>query len=190
MKLSRHPRRRSSALSWSGAVPGRLSSGEAASVDSVGLRPTTTRNPRRPHPNNSLPELPGTPSASAGHRPVYRDHGFTVNPESGAGTALSLGLVAVVAFAGLLLTSIGAAQQVRWQTQLSADLSAVAGAAALRHGYDQCTVAAATAQRNHSELVSCELQQYGQVVIKVSRQVSLQLGGGSIQAIAKAGPRY
>jgi len=111
--------------------------------------------------------------------------------ERGSGTALSLGLIAVVAFVGLMLSSLGVAQQAKWQVQTAADMAAIAGASALRQGYDCTEIARKTATQNKADITGeCVIGTYGQVTVTVSRQLPAALGGRQIKTSARAGPRY
>jgi len=110
--------------------------------------------------------------------------------EAGSGTALALGLMGAVAMIGLFLSSLTTATQTRWQAQLAADLGAVAGATALRHGFDPCEIAREAVARNLAVYRTCELQPYGQVVVSVAVELNQFLGFRQISATARAGPRY
>ena len=131
---------------------------------------------------------------------------INTDPEKGSGSGLALALIAAIAAMGLMLSSLGAAQQARWQAQTAADLGAIAGASALRHGQDHCLIARESVRRNlgtgipgldfadfatrETSLVTCELQDLGQVLITVRVPLTRFLSRNSVTARAKAGPRY
>jgi hypothetical protein len=54
-----------------------------------------------------------------------------------------------------------------------------------------CAIAAETVAQNNAVLQQpCVVKEYGQFVVVVTRNLPLRLGGGTIQATARAGPRY
>ncbi|GAB3159096.1 hypothetical protein GCM10027059_04930 [Myceligenerans halotolerans] len=112
--------------------------------------------------------------------------------ERGAGTVLVLGIIgAVLTFAGGI-AALGAAQNGRGAAQSAADLGALAGAAALRGGFDACATATAAVARNGAEATSCRVQAAGMVRVEVRRAVALPgrwSSLGAARADARAGPR-
>ena len=109
--------------------------------------------------------------------------------ERGAGTVLVLALIAVVAFAGLVLAALGQAEAARGHAQASADLAALAGASAGRWGWDACGTARSAAARNEVKVVSCAEEPGGVVHISVTCPTPLGgLFGGVARASARAGP--
>ncbi|MCF4119596.1 histidine kinase [Antribacter sp. KLBMP9083] len=115
--------------------------------------------------------------------------------ERGAGTVLVLGVVAVALLLGLGLAVLGAAQAARGAAQAAADLGALAGATALRDGFDACVTAQEVVRRSGSRLVSCEPGGGGTVRVVAARAAGLQTPGpwagvlGEARAAARAGPR-
>lgn len=124
--------------------------------------------------------------AGRAHRTGERDR------ERGAGTVLVLGLVAVALLLAVGVAALGAAQNARGAAQSAADLGALAGATALRAGFDPCGTAHAAVSRNGAEVVACEVLGRGAVRVVAACPV----GGpgrafvpGSARASARAGPR-
>lgn len=127
-----------------------------------------------------------------GHGPERGGLGF--DPERGAGTVLVLGIVAAVLLLAVGIAALGAAQNARGTAQAAADLGAIAGATALRDGFDPCGTAGAAVVRNGAEIGSCEVLEGGVVRVAATRAAVGpvgELGGalGSARATARAGPR-
>ena len=103
-----------------------------------------------------------------------------------------LGLVAVVVLLGTVLAGLGQAQAVHASAQGSADLAALAGAEALRHGEDACGVAQEVAVRNGAVLDACLDEGGGVLRVDVHRDapaVARLVGSGArATAAARAGP--
>ncbi|QFU97014.1 hypothetical protein KDY119_00507 [Luteimicrobium xylanilyticum] len=112
--------------------------------------------------------------------------------ERGSGTVLVLGLVAVVVLLGTVLAGLGQAQAARSGAQGAADLAAVAGADALRHGEDACAVARVVAARNGGTVDACADEGGGVLRVEVHRAapgVARLVGSGArATAAARAGP--
>lgn len=114
----------------------------------------------------------------------------SADSESGAGTVLVLGIVAAVLLLAVGIAALGAAQNARGAAQAAADLGALAGATALRDGFDPCGTAGAAVARNGAELASCEVRGAGVVRIAATRAAVGPAGLlGSARATARAGPR-
>ncbi|PUB24011.1 secretion/DNA translocation related TadE-like protein [Promicromonospora sp. AC04] len=116
------------------------------------------------------------------------------DPERGAGTVLVLGIVAATLLLALGIAALGTAQNVRGATQAAADLGALAGATALRDGFDPCGTAGAVVARNGAEIASCEVLGGGVVRVVATRAAAGpggELGSalGQARASARAGPR-
>ncbi|MFE7504981.1 Rv3654c family TadE-like protein [Promicromonospora sp. NPDC057488] len=110
--------------------------------------------------------------------------------ESGAGTVLVLGIVAAILLLAVGIAALGAAQNARGAVQAAADLGALAGATALRDGFDPCGTAGAAVTRNGAELSSCEVRDGGVVRVAATRAAVGPAGVlGSARATARAGPR-
>lgn len=127
---------------------------------------------------------------TAGRRGAER--GVEPRSERGAGTVLVLGIVAVILLLAVATAALGAAQNARGSAQAAADLGALAGATALRDGFDPCGTAGAAVKRNGAEVASCEVLGAGTVRVVVTRKVAGpagELGGAQARAAARAGPR-
>lgn len=112
------------------------------------------------------------------------------DPERGAGTVLVLGIVAVVLLLALGIAALGAAQNIRGTAQAAADLGALAGATALRDGFDPCGTAGVAVSRNGAEMAACEVLGGGVVQVVATRAASGPGGElGRARASARAGPR-
>jgi hypothetical protein len=143
-------------------------------------------------------------------RPVVRD--AAQDPERGAGTVLTLGLVAAAATGLLLLSLLASAQSGRSAAQAAADLAALAVAEQIAGGFtgesareptresagsgegapvaddprlaSACAVGRATAEANGCVLTSCEDRGAGVVEVTASRRTI----AGVARAAARAGP--
>ena len=154
------------------------------------IRRPAVRAARFAQPASGQPIPSGHPVPTGHPVPVDLMNGAAPDPEAGAGTALALGLISVIAVLGIFLASLTAAAQQRWQAQLAADFGAIAGASALRHGLDYCDIARATVALNQATQTACELQEFGQVVVTVEMPLSQLFGFRHITTTARAGPRY
>ncbi|MEU4363709.1 Rv3654c family TadE-like protein [Promicromonospora sp. NPDC023987] len=118
------------------------------------------------------------------------ERGAGSDPERGAGTVLVLGIVAAVLLLAVGIAALGAAQNARGVAQAAADLGALAGATALRDGFDSCGTAGGAVARNGAEIASCEVLGGGVVRVVVTREASGPGGVlGKAGASARAGPR-
>lgn len=127
-----------------------------------------------------------------GGRAVDQPGGRAVDRERGSGTVLVLGLVAVTLLLVVGVGALGAAQNARGAAQSAADLAAIAGATALRDGFDPCGTARATVSRNGAEVAACEVLGGGVVRVAAARPVggpARALVPGRAHASARAGPR-
>jgi secretion/DNA translocation related TadE-like protein len=111
-------------------------------------------------------------------------------PERGAGTVLVLGVIAAILVLAFGIAALGAAQNARGAAQAAADLGALAGATALRDGFDPCGTARTAVARNGAAVAACEELGGGVVRVVVTR-VAAGPGGalGEARASARAGPR-
>jgi secretion/DNA translocation related TadE-like protein len=80
---------------------------------------------------------------------------------------------------------VASAHPGRRPAQPAADLSALAAAAALRHGGDACATARSVAERNGATVSACTVE--GDGVVRVGAQ--RRTGVGPAVAEARAGPR-
>lgn len=138
----------------------------------------------------------GTRPGERGGRPgAHNSDRSARHGERGAGTVLVLGVVAVALLLGLGLAALGAAQAARGAAQAAADLGALAGATALRDGFDACATAHEAVQRNGSRLVLCEPGGGATVRVVAARAADGPTPGpwagllGEARAAARAGPR-
>ena len=116
------------------------------------------------------------------------------DPERGAGTVLVLGIIAAALLLALGIAGLGTAQNTRGAVQAAADLGALAGATALRDGFDPCRTAGAAVTRNGAEIASCEVLAAGVVRVVATRAAvgpgsGLGVELGEARASARAGPR-
>ncbi|MEV0949729.1 Rv3654c family TadE-like protein [Promicromonospora sp. NPDC050249] len=110
--------------------------------------------------------------------------------ERGAGTVLVLGVIAVILVLAFGIAALGAAQNARGAAQAAADLGALAGATALRDGFDPCGTARTAVARNGAALAVCEELGGGVVRVVVTRAAAGPGGAlGAARASARAGPR-
>lgn len=119
-------------------------------------------------------------------------HASPTARERGAGAVMVLGIVAAVLLLGVGLAALASAQHARGAAQVAADLGALAGAAALRDGYDECARASAVVDRNGAETTSCTVPEAG--VVRVEVRSATRLPGafsslGAARAAARAGLR-
>lgn len=112
--------------------------------------------------------------------------------DTGAGTVLVVGLVAVVVLITAALAVVGRAQVARAEAQAAADLAALAGAAAAwtppgvrveAATPDGCVLAREVAVRNGADAVECR-QDGAQVRVVVRRHTAV----GTAVGRARAGP--
>jgi secretion/DNA translocation related TadE-like protein len=121
---------------------------------------------------------------SDGRRPVTR----CSSDELGSATVWAIalmGLLAAVAWIGLWAASVVALQH---HLDGSADLAALAGAAALQSGGDACAVARQTAKDNAATVVACSVSS-SDVLVTVEDRLQLPFGlPASFRSKARAGP--
>jgi secretion/DNA translocation related TadE-like protein len=101
-----------------------------------------------------------------------------------------LGIVSAVLLLAVGTAALGAAQNARGAAQAAADLGALAGATALRDGFDPCATAGAAVARNGARVASCAVLGGG-IVRVVATRAATGPGGvlGEARASARAGPR-
>lgn len=108
--------------------------------------------------------------------------------ESGSATVWALvgmGLCAAVGWISLLVAAVVAAQH---HLDGSGDLAALAGASALQHGEDACSVARQTAADNGVHVAACSVRS-SDVLITVEDAVPLPFEvSGRLRSAARAGP--
>ena len=108
--------------------------------------------------------------------------------ERGAVTVFAVACLAVLLLVGSALGVVAAMVRAHRAAQSAADLGALAAASALARGRDPCGPAAAIAEANGAELLSCEI--HGQDAL-----VTVEVAGprwlgqtGDLSAQARAGP--
>jgi secretion/DNA translocation related TadE-like protein len=146
-----------------------------------------TRVARDPRPRDSARDHLGWRGSG------WRESGRR-DPERGAGTVLILGIIGAVVLLAVGIAALGATQNARGAAQAAADLGALAGATALRDGFDPCGTAGAAVARNGAEIASCEVLGGGVVRVVATRAAvgpggKLAGGLGQARASARAGPR-
>ena len=108
--------------------------------------------------------------------------------QDGAGTVLAVAMMGVVLFVATAVAGVVAIVAGHRTAQSAADLTALAGAAALQDGADPCRRARAIAARNRASLTSCEVEGWNVSVSVVTR--SRPLLGQELELVARgrAGP--
>ena len=110
--------------------------------------------------------------------------------ESGSGTVLALGVIAVLLALAVGLTGLIQAQAAAGRARLAADLAALGGATALSSVLapaDPCAVAHQVAGAHRAQVVSC-LIEGEDVVVQVSVSTSVLGVPRSARGAARAGP--
>lgn len=110
--------------------------------------------------------------------------------ESGSGTVLALGVIAVLLALAVGLTGLVQAQAAAGRARLAADLAALGGATALSSilaPADPCTVAHQVAGANGAQVESCQIEGED-VVVQVSVSTSVLGLPRSARGAARAGP--
>ncbi len=132
--------------------------------------------------------LPGR--LPVGRQPSATRHGT----DRGSATIWLLGLAALIIAIALASVLRASAVLARHRLERAADLSALAGAAAIgRSGADPCTAAARVAEENGAQLAGCSTDlddsgRVGTVAVLLSRPAQLPLlGSYQLRARAKAG---
>lgn len=115
------------------------------------------------------------------------------HPEQGSGTALALGLVAVLLILLIFITGLFGVMTAKKRASTAADLSALAAADAargLREG-EPCEVAAQVAEDNETHLAGCAAPsgRQGTIDVRVTSKISGPFAFlGDADAISRAGP--
>ncbi|HET7357196.1 MAG TPA: Rv3654c family TadE-like protein [Nocardioidaceae bacterium] len=104
----------------------------------------------------------------------------------GSATVLAVVMLLVLGLAGALAAGLGGVLVAKRRAASAADLTALAGAAAVQRGDPGCAAAAAVAQANGARLVTCDVHAE---VVEVAVSVPVHaLGITDVQDRAKAGP--
>jgi secretion/DNA translocation related TadE-like protein len=108
--------------------------------------------------------------------------------QRGAASLLGVSLLSVLLLIGAALGVVAAMVWAHRTAQAAADLSALAGAAALQEGEDACGAAGRIAGGNHASLTSCRVRGE-EVVVEVTVTGPRWLGQEEdLSASARAGP--
>ena len=118
--------------------------------------------------------------ASDRSRPGPRD-------EDGAGTILVVAMLGLLVTVTLATSGVVGVVATHRQAQSAADLSALAGAAALQDGGDPCRRAGVIATRNGAQLRGCRVEQWN-VAVEVTSSMRLPGASMDLAARARAGP--
>jgi secretion/DNA translocation related TadE-like protein len=124
---------------------------------------------------------PGRPDAGTGRR---------ASCDSGSGTVLALGLVAVLASLVLVCAALGAAIVARHRAAAAADLAALAAAdrSLGRAPGVPCAVAGEVTQANDARLTGCRVDGDGSVIVRVRVRLPAPWARlGVAEAAARAG---
>lgn len=113
--------------------------------------------------------------------------------QSGVAALLVVTITGLLIAVAVLAGGLGRLLVDQRRASVAADLAALAGAGAVQQGQDGCTAAAATAQRNHAELVACtvngeQVQVRAAVELDGMSGLLAMLDRVSVEAEALAGP--
>ena len=130
---------------------------------------------------NPTPERPGTPLTGRGRW-------WRIDDDKGAMTVTTAFAVAALLAVTVAVLLVGRAAVAAHAVRSAADLSALAGAEALRTGGDPCAAAAGVATANGAALAVCTVDHHD-VVVRAELRVGLgPVGTRSASAVARAGP--
>ncbi len=107
--------------------------------------------------------------------------------EDGAGTVLAVAMMGLLVTVTLAVSGVVGVVAAHRRAQSAADLSALAGAAALQDGGDPCLSAGAIARRNGAALRSCAVDGW-EVTVAVTSTVQLPGEAMELSARGRAGP--
>lgn len=107
--------------------------------------------------------------------------------ESGAGSVLALSMTGVLLFVTVAVSGVVAVVGRHRVAQSAADLSALAGAAALQKGGNACLSAAALARRNRAQLTRCRVSGWN-VEVTVRSEGQVWGRNQALTARGRAGP--
>ena len=107
--------------------------------------------------------------------------------EDGAGTVLAVAMIGVLVTVTLATCGAVGVVATHRRAQSAADLSALAGAAALQDGGDPCRRAAVIARRNAARLHGCSVDGWN-VAVEVASTIRLPGGSLDLTARGRAGP--
>jgi secretion/DNA translocation related TadE-like protein len=108
--------------------------------------------------------------------------------ERGSATVYAIVFVALLATVTVVATVVAAVLVGQRRAAAAADLSALAGAAAVQHGDEGCAAARRIAEQNDADLVEC-VESGGVVTVEVRHVVrSVLRSDVDVRARARAGP--
>ena len=107
--------------------------------------------------------------------------------EEGAGTVLAVAMMGLLVTVTVATTGAVGVVATHRRAQAAADLSALAGAAALQDGGDACGRAGTIAHRNGARLRSCRVEGWN-VAVEVASTLRLPGGSLDLPARGRAGP--
>ncbi len=107
--------------------------------------------------------------------------------QSGAATILAVAMMGFLVTVTVAATGVVGVVAAHRRAQSAADLSALAGAAALQDGGDACRRAGSIAARNGAALRRCEVDDWT-VTVVVSRELRLPGSSMELAARGRAGP--
>lgn len=112
---------------------------------------------------------------------------MTQRREDGVGTVLAVAMMGLLVTVTVAVSSAVGLVAAHRRAQSAADLSALAGAAALQDGDDPCQWAGTIARRNGAELRRCEVDGW-EVAVGVTTTLSLPGDSVELGARGRAGP--
>lgn len=107
--------------------------------------------------------------------------------EEGAGTIVAVAMMGVLVTVTLAVSGVVGVVATHRRAQSAADLSALAGAAALRDGGDACERVRVIATLNDARLRRCQVEGWS-VLVEVGKAIRLPGGSLDLAARGRAGP--
>lgn len=107
--------------------------------------------------------------------------------QDGAGTVLAVAMMGLLVTVTVATTGVVGVVATHRRAQSAADLSALAGAAALQDGGEACQRAQVIARRNAAKLRDCRVEGWN-VAVEVSSTIRLPGGSLDLAARGRAGP--
>lgn len=107
--------------------------------------------------------------------------------EDGAGTIVAAAMLGVLVFVTVATSGVVGVVATHRRAQAAADLSSLAGAAALQDGGAACARAGAIATLNDAQLRRCQVEGWN-VRVEVSAAIRLPWGSLDLRARGRAGP--
>ncbi len=107
--------------------------------------------------------------------------------QDGAGTVLAVAMMGLLVTVTVAVSGVVGVVAAHRRAQSAADLSALAGAAALQDGVDPCQRAGSIARRNGAALRSCAVDGW-EVTVAVTSTIRLPGESMELSARGRAGP--